>query len=101
MTSEQLELLRTAASAGQIATALRGRHVAVTGTLSLKRDEVRRILEACGATLDGAVTRRTTYLVCGRPVAAAGGGKTAKQLEARRLGVRIITEDDFARMLSE
>ncbi|HHC08428.1 MAG TPA: NAD-dependent DNA ligase LigA [Actinobacteria bacterium] len=64
-----------------------------TGTLErFTRDEAKEAVEARGGKVSGSVSRRTTALVVGKHP----GSKLAK---AEALGVPIIDEDTFARLL--
>ncbi len=72
---------------------LAGQVFVITGTLSgLSRDEARELLEALGAEVGSAVTRKTTGLVVGD----SPGSKLDK---ARELGVRTIGEKEFLEMV--
>jgi DNA ligase (NAD+) len=70
-----------------------GEIVVITGTLTgMSRDEARDAARAAGATVTDAVSRKTTLLVVG----AEAGSKLRK---AQELGIRIIDEQAFRRML--
>lgn len=72
---------------------LAGQVFVITGTLpGLSRDEARELLEALGAEVGSAVTRKTTGLVVGD----SPGSKLDK---ARELGVRTIGEREFLEMV--
>jgi DNA ligase (NAD+) len=72
---------------------LSGEIVVITGTLAgMSRDEARDAARAAGATVTDSVSRRTTLLVVG----AEAGSKLRK---AQELGVRIVDEQAFRRML--
>jgi DNA ligase (NAD+) len=72
---------------------LAGQVFVITGTLpGLSRDEARERLEALGAEVGSAVTRKTTGLVVGD----SPGSKLDK---ARELGVRTIGEKEFLEMV--
>ncbi len=67
----------------------------ITGTLaSGSRDEARARLEALGARVTDSVSAKTSLLVAGE----AAGSKLAK---AQRLGVRVLDEDAFLRLVAE
>jgi DNA ligase (NAD+) len=84
------EIRRTAvASAGP----LTGETVVITGTLSaMSRDEARDAARQAGATVTDSVSRKTTLLVVG----VDAGSKLKK---AQDLGVRIVDEDEFRKLL--
>ncbi len=74
---------------------LAGRTVVVTGTLDRwTRSRVKELLEAAGARVASSVSRRTDFVVAGRDP----GSKLQK---ARSLGVKVISEEELARMLEE
>lgn len=70
-----------------------GKTVVVTGTLSRRtRDEVHEILRRKGAKVTDSVSKKTGYLIVG----AEAGSKLDK---ARKLGVPVLTEDQFEGLL--
>ncbi|MBR4743191.1 MAG: NAD-dependent DNA ligase LigA, partial [Oscillospiraceae bacterium] len=72
---------------------LQGMTIAVTGTLpSLGRKEIEELIAANGGKASGSVSRKTTYLVAGE----TAGSKLAK---ARELGVPVLTEEEFLKMI--
>lgn len=82
-----------AAAAG--GTALRDRTVVVTGTLpTLKREEAEEMIRAHGGIAASGVSRKTSFLLCGENA----GSKLQK---AQALGIPVIDEATFLRMLSE
>jgi DNA ligase (NAD+) len=72
-----------------------GKTVVLTGTLSrMSRDEAKAEIERRGGKVAGSVSRKTDLVVAGEDA----GSKLAK---ARELGVRVVDEDEFRRMLGE
>jgi DNA ligase (NAD+) len=70
--------------------------VVLTGTLSeLSREEAKAAVEERGGRVTSSVSRRTTALVAG---ASPGSAKLAR---AEQLGVPILEEETFLRLLSE
>lgn len=70
-----------------------GKTFVLTGTLeSMSRDEAKQKLETLGAKVSGSVSVKTDYVVVG----AEAGSKLAK---AKELGVKILNESEFLRML--
>lgn len=74
-------------------TRLKGLTFVITGTLSaLSRDEARQTLQSLGARVAGSVSARTSYLV-------AGEKPGSKKDKAEKLGVSILDEKQFMKML--
>jgi len=74
---------------------LDGAQLVFTGTLDRwKRSEAEALARAAGGVLTEGVTKKTTYLVAG----ASPGSKLER---ARRLGVKVLTEGEFARLIGE
>lgn len=70
-----------------------GQSVVLTGTLSsFKRSEAQKLIEDNGGVCQSAVTNKTTLVVAGD----AAGSKLDK---ARKLGIKVIGEDEFKAML--
>jgi DNA ligase (NAD+) len=81
----------TATPAGPLA----GKTVIVTGTLEkLTREEAHALIEQHGGKAGSSVSKKTDYLLAG----AEAGSKLAK---AEQLGVRIINEQEFERLIAE
>jgi DNA ligase (NAD+) len=73
---------------------LTGSQYVITGTLeSWTREEARSALEALGAKVSDSVSKKTTGVVVGE----SPGSKAQK---AEKLGVPVLAEDDFRRLLS-
>ena len=84
------ELKRARAAA---AGPLTGETLVITGTLSgMSRDEARDAARQAGASVTDSVSKRTTLLVVGTDA----GSKLKK---AQELGVRIVDEDEFRKLL--
>lgn len=73
-------------------TALTGKTVLFTGTLSRPRQEFEKMAEEAGAKLLSAVSKNLDYLVVGEKA----GSKLEK---AQKLGVRTLTEQEFLDLL--
>lgn len=71
---------------------LEGVTLLFTGTLSMPRGRAKQLAEAAGAVVLGSVSRKLRYLIAG----ADPGGKLDK---ARQLGVTVLDEADFLRLL--
>ncbi len=72
-----------------------GQSVVLTGTLSkYKRSQAQKLVEERGGVCQSAVTAKTTLVVAGEEA----GSKLAK---AKKLGIKVIGEEEFAQMLDE
>ena len=65
----------------------------ITGTLSQSRDEIAELILARGGKVSGSVSKKTTYVLAGEEA----GTKLEK---AKKLGVRILTENEFRKLLA-
>ena len=74
---------------------LAGKTLVVTGTLTkYKRDEIEELITQHGGKASSSVSKKTDYLVAG----AEAGSKLEK---AEKLGVKVISEDEFEALLTE
>jgi DNA ligase (NAD+) len=74
---------------------LKGMSFCVTGVLSRKREEVCNDVRAAGGEVHDSVKKTTTYLVAGEKT-----GKS-KLEQAKKLGTKVISEDDLRELLSQ
>lgn len=72
---------------------LHGKKVLFTGTLTMSRSEAKKLAEQAGGEVMGAVSSKLDYLVVGEDA----GSKLAK---ARQLGIQILNEAAFQRLLN-
>ena len=85
----------TSAAAGNGASSLKGLRFVVTGRLAnYSRSAIQDRIKELGGAVSGSLSKRTDYLVAGED----GGSKLA---EAEKLEVRVLSEDDFERLVSE
>lgn len=66
----------------------------ITGSLSMKRDDMVKIIEANGGKIAG-VNKKLTYLICNDTTSTSGKSKKAKEL-----GIKVITEEEFNTLLN-
>jgi DNA ligase (NAD+) len=72
--------------------ALDGLTFVLTGTLSKPREEFEALIEKNGGRAAGSVSKKTSYVLAGEEA----GSKLAK---AEKLGVKVISEEDFMKMV--
>lgn len=77
---------------------LEGMNFVVTGAVShfANRDEVKAAIEARGGKVTGSVTSKTNYLI-NNDLAS----NSSKNKKAKELGIPILSEEEFLKMLSE
>jgi DNA ligase (NAD+) len=74
---------------------LRGKTFVVTGTLERRsRDEIERLIKQLGGKATGSVSKKTDYVV-------AGDNPGSKLEKARQLGVPVLTEDQFDKLIGQ
>lgn len=65
----------------------------ITGTLSQSREAIAELIRARGGKVSGSISKKTSYLLAGEEA----GSKLEK---AKKLGVRILNETDFRKMIA-
>ena len=74
------------------AGSLSGKTFVITGTLSHPRDYFEQLIASHGGKATGAISKSTSFLLAG-----SGGG--SKRDKALKLGVPVISEEDFYKMI--
>ena len=69
-----------------------GKTFVITGTLSKPRDVYKEKLESLGANVTGSVTKKTDYVLLGE-------NPGSKHDKAISLGIKILSEEDFDKMI--
>jgi len=98
---ERIEKLRTAGlnfgsesdtSGATTSTQLTGMTFVITGTLSRPRESIADQIRLAGGKVSGSVSKKTSYLIAGE---SAG----SKLTEAQKLGVKILSEEEFQTLI--
>lgn len=93
LTEEKRDVAANAASVGGVSLA--GKTVVVTGSLEkYGRKEIEDLIKSLGGKPSGSVSKKTDYLVAG----ADAGSKLDK---AKELGVAVLTEAEFDRLIGK
>lgn len=79
----------------RISDSLDGKTIMITGNYSIPREEMKSFIEAHGGKVGSSVSASTTYLVAG---SKAGDAKLKK---AEKLGVPVISEEEFYKIAGE
>ena len=75
--------------------AIQNKVFVITGKLSRKRDEIKSEIESLGGKVTGSVSSKTDYLICNDK-----NSTTGKSADAKRLGIPVITEEEYLLMKS-
>lgn len=78
--------------ASDAAPGFKGTTWVITGTLSQSRDEIAELILARGGKVSGSVSKKTSFVLAGEEA----GSKLEK---AKKLGVRVLDEAEFRKML--
>lgn len=78
-----------------VQNAFAGKTFVLTGSLErMPRSEAQEIIRSRGGNVSGSVSRKTDFVI-------AGPGAGSKLTEATALGIQILSEDDFLKLLGE
>ena len=91
---KELRITKTAANTNEQIFA--GKTFVITGSVEhfANRNEVRELIESKGGKVSGSVSGKTDYLINNDVTSASGKNKKAKEL-----GIPIISEEEFLKML--
>ena len=78
------------------ASAIKDKNFVITGKLSRKRDEIKAEIESLGGKVTGSVSSKTDFLICNDK-----NSTTGKSADAKKLGIPVITEDEYLEMKSQ
>lgn len=93
MTEEKRDTAANAESVGGVS--LQGKTIVVTGSLQrYERNEIESLIKSLGGKPSGSVSKKTDYVV-------AGDKAGSKLDKARELGVVVLSEDDFDRLIGK
>lgn len=94
---DQLDTLREAAEMGLLSDSLRGKHVVLTGQMSLRRADIEFVIKLAGGRIDAATCSKTNLVVVGN---TGDHGQTSKIQAAAARKIDIISEHELVLMLS-
>jgi len=76
----------------KVVSPISGKTFVITGTLSKPRDHFKKLIESAGGKMSGSISSKTDYLL-------AGESPGSKLDNAMKLGVRIISEEEFGKII--
>ena len=90
-----IQMEQTEAQSGQLSQVLQGNTIVISGTFSHhSRDEYKELIEQHGGKNTGSVSKNTSFILAGENM---GPQKLEK---AQKLGVKIISEDEFLNIIN-
>lgn len=90
-------IFRDSDDKGNAKNILEGKSFVITGSLNYykNREELIAVIERCGGKVSGSVSSKTSYLINNDVTSNSG-----KNRKANQLGIPIISESDFIKMVS-
>ncbi len=86
--------LESAEADAAVSDKLAGKSIVISGVFAKhSRDEYKKMIEANGGKNVGSISKKTDYVLAGENMGPA------KREKAEKLGIPLITEDDFLRMI--
>ena len=78
----------------EVGEKLKGRTFVVSGVFrNFSRDGIKEAIESNGGKVSGSISSKTSYVVAGADMGPA------KRAKAEQLGVKVIDEEEFKRMI--
>lgn len=90
-------MLHEAVDEGLFSDRVKGRRFAFTGTTSMVREDLKTLVRIAGGVADERPVRGTHYLVVGD---TGAHGRTQKMRDAEALGITVLSEPEFAQLLT-
>ena len=90
-----LQFAKEAAPVSDKAQVLAGKSIIVSGKFSIERDALKQMIEAYGGKNVSSISSKTDFVVAGDNMGPE------KRKKAESLGIPILTEDDFYRMIGD
>ena len=78
-----------------LSEALKGMSIVISGNFSISRDEMKELITLHGGRNSSSLSSRTSYLLAGTKPGPE------KMKKAEQLGIKVISEDEFRKMLPE
>ena len=80
---------------------LSGQTFVLTGSLpTLSRDQAKELIRQNGGDVSSSVSKQTDFVLAGEPNPADGQGASSKMIQAKKLGVKIISEAEFLKLIN-
>jgi len=80
-------------NSNKLSEILRGKNIVISGNFSVSREEIKTIIEMHSGKNSSSISSKSSYLLAGNE---AGPAKLEK---AKKLGIEIITEEQFKRLI--